>query len=377
MSKSPDSAARLRRGLQRKHMIGLVTLLGATALVGLMLASIAGWFHPKVPPQLGDVSRVGDRDDVPSEVVEAKYIRVPRHETAVGTIKPIHESVVAAKILARVISADLKAGQFISGGDVLVRLDDADLQARLKQAEAAVATATARKQQADADFSRAASLIASNAISKADYDQAVAAQKSLTSELQRAEQGLSEARVMLEYATITAPISGVIVDKKIATGDTVAPGQPLLTIYDPTHMQMVATVRESLATRLKVGATVDARIDSLGYECQATVSEIVPESQAASRSFDVKVTGPCPPGVLSGMFGRLLIPLDDEELLVVPQQAVRRIGQLAIVDVVGDDGAQRRSIQLGRTQNGNVEVLSGLRAGERVALMPLVDTKGN
>ena len=95
---------------------------------------------------------------------------------------------------------------------------------------------------------------------------------------------------------------------------------------------MVATVRESLAMGLEVGQQVAARLDSLGLDCHATISEIVPEAQAESRSFQVKVTGPCPPNVYSGMFGRIFIPLGEEEVLVVPPRAVRRVGQLEEVD---------------------------------------------
>ena len=62
----------------------------------------------------------------------------------------------------------------------------------------------------------------------------------------------------------------------------------------------------------------------------------MPEAQAESRSFQVKVTGPCPPGVYTGMFGRIFIPLEEEEVLVVPRQAVRQVGQLEEVDVVED-----------------------------------------
>jgi hypothetical protein len=134
-------------------------------------------------------------------------------------------------------------------------------------------------------------------------------------------------------------------------------------------MQMVATVRESLALRLKVGQQLPARLDSLGFEGHATVSEIVPEAQAESRSFQVKVTGPCPPNVYSGMFGRIFIPLDDEEILIVPAGAVRRVGQLDEVDVVADAMVSRRAVQVGRTLDLDLEVLSGLEEGERVVLL--------
>ena len=133
-------------------------------------------------------------------------------------------------------------------------------------------------------------------------------------------------------------------------------------------MQMVATVRESLAMGLEVGQQVAARLDALDLNCHATISEIVPEAQGESRSFQVKVTGPCPPNVYSGMFGRIFIPLGEEEVLVVPPQAVRRVGQLDEVDVVEKGTSTRHVVQLGRTLPEGREVLSGLRQGERVAV---------
>jgi multidrug efflux pump subunit AcrA (membrane-fusion protein) len=133
-------------------------------------------------------------------------------------------------------------------------------------------------------------------------------------------------------------------------------------------MQLVASVRESLAHRLQVGEDIEVSFDSLNKLCMGTVSEIVPEAKAASRSFEVKVTGPCPKGVYSGMFARLLIPLDEEQVLIVPREAVRHVGQLELVEVVEDGRQSRRAIRVGRTIDNNVEVLSGLREGEQVAV---------
>ena len=119
------------------------------------------------------------------------------------------------------------------------------------------------------------------------------------------------------------------------------------------------------------------RIDGLNKQCSGTVSEIVPEAQSSSRAFQVKVTGPCPTGIYSGMFGRILIPMDDEQVLVIPRQAVRKVGQLELVEVVENGKAIRRAIRTGRNlgdvtdQGGRmlrdqVEVLSGLRRGNRL-----------
>lgn len=351
----------------RWRAIGRGLVVGAVTVgVGWLLLALAGTFHHKTP---AEVTEPPTRRLAGEEVIAVVSVRRPRFETAIGSIQPVHEAAVASKILARVVEVHVKAGQQVLRDETLVRLDDAELVARQQQALAAERGAVARNTQAAVDLARFRELRKQNVVTQAELDQAEATQQSAAAELDRLRQTIREAEVLLEYATIRSPLTGTVIDKRIEPGDTVSPGQILLTLYDPTHMQMVASVRESLATRLKVGQELPARVDSLGYECNATVSEIVPEAQAASRSFTVKVTGPCPPGVYSGMFGRLLLPLEDEDLTVIPARAVRRVGQLTMVDVVlPDDRIERRSIQIGRDVDGSNEVLSGLTVGERVAV---------
>lgn len=349
-------------------LLGLALAAAFTAgIVGLMMV-LSGAFERKVKPEPAAGAVVKKARPAPREVGVVRLVRRPRRESAVGTIRPVHEAIVASKILARVEEVRVHAGQAVRRGDVLVLLDKADLKAKMDQAQSAEAAARAKYEQAEIDQGRIARLRAREAVTQSELDQANTALRTAKAELQRARQAVEEARVMEAYATVLAPISGRVIDKKINAGDTVSPGQVLVTIYDPTHMQMIATVRESLALRLKLGQEVPSRLDSLGYECLATVSEIVPEAQAESRSFQVKLTGPCPPNVYSGMFGRVFIPLDDEDVLVVPADAVRRVGQLDEVDVVEGDHVSRRAVQLGRELDEGLEVLSGLAAGEKVIL---------
>lgn len=346
--------------------------LAVTLVAGLSLALLvlAGVFRSKVPEVRREVPLISARG---LKTAEVRLEKRPRFETAVGTVRAVHEAAVASKLLARVIEVHVRAGQVVARDEVLIRLDDADLQSRLRQAEAARDAARAALARAEADYERAQRLVKQRTISQAEFDQTAAAWKTAIAELERAEQAVREANVVLDYATIRAPISGIVVDKRVEAGDTVVPGQVLLTLYDPSRMQMVVTVRESLAERLKVGQTVRGRLDALQHECEATVSEIVPEAQAASRSFTVKVTGPCPPGVYSGMFGRIFIPLEEEEVLLVPAAAVTKVGQLDMVDVIVEDSVRRRSVQLGRLLGQDYEVLAGLAAGEKVVLRGRVE----
>lgn len=351
---------------------GALFLVLAAGVVALLLW-LAGRFAPKVPARVE--APPPSARAAAGRVVPARLIRLPITETAVGTIRPVRETTIGSKLLARVTEVNLRAGQAVRQGDVLVRLDDTDLKARLKQAEAALAAGEAARAQAEADVNRYAKLLQANAISQQDYERAVTALKSADAELQRAQEAINESQATLDFATVRSPMDGMVVDKQVDVGDMVTPGQTLTTVLDPTQMQLVASVRESLASRLAVGQSIDVQIEHLNQRCSGTISEIVPEAQSASRTFEVKVTGPCPAGVYSGMFARLVIPLDEEEVLVIPREAVRNVGQLELVDLVEEGRVRRRAIRAGRVLDGDVEVLSGLRAGERVEL-PAVAASG-
>lgn len=333
----------------------------------VLLLWLAGKFAPKVPakstaeqPQLAA--------DIAERMAPARLIRLPLSESAVGTIRAVHETSLGSKLLARVIEVNLKAGQKVHTGDVLVRLDDSDLRAKLQQAKAAVNSAEAIHTQAVADEQRYSQLVKSKTVSQQDYDKSLMTLRSTEADLLRARENVNEVQATLDWATIRSPIDGTVIDKKVDVGDMVTPGQMLVTLFDPTRMQLVASVRESLTRRLQVGQDIGVQIEGLNKQCSGTISEIVPEAQSASRSFQVKVTGPCPTGIYSGMFGRILIPLHEEEVLVIPRQAVREVGQLELVEVAENGRLTRRTIRTGRTFGDDIEVLSGLREGEQVVL---------
>ncbi len=342
----------------------LFAAIGIVA-VSYLLMVLAGAFTEKVH----DASPASPQS-LPdnAQIATVRSLTRPRFESAVGSIEPIHESSVASKILARVSEVKVNAGQTVEEGEVLIRLNDEDLLARLKQAEAQRDAASAQVQQAAADLGRAQQLVAARAISTAEVESAVTADKTSRAELDRAERAVEEANVVLAYSIVTAPFSGVVVEKKVQAGDTVIPGQTLLTIYDPNQMQLVANVRESLAMKLKVGQQLPAKLDALEHQCLAVIREVVPQADIGSRSFQVKVSGPCPSGIYSGMFGRLLLPLEDETISLVPAAAIRRVGQLTLVDVVEAGSTLRRNVRIGRTLGDEVEVLSGLTVGEVVLL---------
>lgn len=256
----------------------LFSLLMAGGIAVLMLA-LSGYFKTKISSSSGTATATPK--PFAGQVAEVRSVPWQRFETAVGTIRAVQESAVASKILARVMEVKIKAGQPVTKDEVLVRLDDSDLTARLKQAEAAAASAMAAREKSNIDMIRAENLRKSQAISEAEYDAITREGKGAKAEEERTKQLVNEATIILSYATIRAPMSGIVIDKRVEVGDTVIPGQVLFTVYDSTRMQLLASVRESMALMLKVGQIIPTRLDALNYTCDAAVTEIVPEAQAS------------------------------------------------------------------------------------------------
>ena len=352
-------------------------VVSLVALVAI-IAWFAGAFTPKIAP---DRKEVGKRPlDPKPTVVEIHEVIQDFPEVAVGTLKAASRTVVSAKVLATIDEVLVAAGDEVEKGQVLVRLSSSDLEARLKQAQEASAAVKAKADVAESEFRRDERLRKSNAISRTEFDASRAAMLVARAEVGRAEQAMKEATVLLSFATIKAVKIGRVVDRLAEPGDTAVPGQPLLTLYDATSLRLEAPVSESLAITLKVGRKLKARIDALDKVVDATVDQIVPQAEAASRSFLVKARLKDADGLFEGMFGRLIIPAGKRSFLCLPTAAIRRVGQLEFVDVVGsDDVVERRFVKVGRSgipgmtlsdsdKPARVEVLSGLRPGDRVVL---------
>ncbi len=330
-----------------------------------LLAWLMGAFRDRMAPGEPRVAPAV-APEVPSLVIEE--VAVERAESAVGTIRAVRETAVAARILGRVKSLAIeRAGQAVAQGQPLAELDAADLQAAVEQARAALAAATTRLDKAGIDLNRTKELVSKGVAATDRLDSDSAAFRAAQAQQEQARQGLAGAESALAFATILAPIDGIVVDKKVQVGDVVQPGQEICTLYDPTRLQLVAVVREELAGVLSVGQQVSVRIDALDKQCLGAVAEIVPEAQAQSRAFEVKVVGPCQPGIVTGMFGRLIVPLGTEPQVRIPRAAVASVGQLDfVVALDGERRPQRRYVRLGGGDAQSVAVLSGLRPGERI-----------
>ncbi|GIX50630.1 MAG: RND transporter [Limisphaera sp.] len=292
---------------------------------------------------------------LPEATVKVQTVERQRRwatEEVVGTVQPKLRAALEAKVQARIEQTLVVPGQSVRAGDLLVRLDDREIRARYEQARAVY-------EQAERDFRRREKLFQEQTISRAEFDAAEA-------QLRVAAAALQEAETMLAHTRVTAPFDGVITAKHADVGDLAVPGRPLLEIEDPKALRLEADLPEALLDRVQPGQKLTVRIPAAQVTVEGVVSEITPVADPRTRTFPVKVDLPTQPGLRSGQFGRLWVPVAEVEAIRVPVGAIHIRGQMELAYVVQDGRAVLRLVKTGKRLGDEVEVVSGLVSGEMV-----------
>lgn len=278
----------------------------------------------------------------------------PAGEDVVGTVRAKLAARVESKISGRVAQLLAAPGQSVKQGELLLVIDAEEIQAKLEQANAMLA-------QAQKDFDRLKPLLASNAISKQDFDAAEA-------KLRVAKSSVAGETTMLGYTKITASFDGVITRKLADVGDFAMPGKPLLEMESPAALRFEADVPEALADRITLHSALPVKLNSADAAVAGTVAEIAPVADSNSRTFLVKLDLPPTPGVRAGQFGRVRVPVGSSTTPLVPVSAVATNGQMEFVTVIADGRAHLRIVKTGRRDGGRTEIIAGLEAGEQIVV---------
>lgn len=263
---------------------------------------------------------------------------------------------------------NVRAGDRVKPGQVLVALDISDLNSQLAQARGEVAAAQAELSRTAADEARFSALFARGSVTARERDSAVAAYQAAAAKASQAKAAVEAARSAFDYAIVRSPASAMVVERMVEPGDMAMPGKPLVRLYDETAMRAELEVPEELARSLSVGTPLDLRTDADDTIYHTQVGEIVPAANPGSRTFMVRAAMPSGQGLKPGMFVRATIGTGATSVLTIPRSAVQEIGQLETVRVYSEGRIQTRMVSLGRPLGDRIEVLSGVRGGERLIL---------
>ncbi|HSB24061.1 MAG TPA: efflux RND transporter periplasmic adaptor subunit [Burkholderiaceae bacterium] len=292
-----------------------------------------------------------------------------------GTVEAVRQTSVASQVVGAVVALQVRAGDRVKAGQVLVRLDARAAEQQAGAATAQVQAAKAAQDAATTEFERQRQLFQKNYISQAALERAEAQYKAATAQAAAQLAAANAAHTETGYFVVKAPYDGIVSEVPVMQGDMAMPGRPLLTMYDPSAMRVSAAVPESAAQRLRQSNTDRPTVELAGATARLTPTrwEVLPAADPTTHTVVVRLDLPAATAARPGMFARAWLPGAEREpaRIAIPANAVVRRAELKGVYVVGSDGKPLlRQVRLGPASGDQVEVLSGLAAGERVALDP-------
>ena len=298
----------------------------------------------------------GSRANAPTFVAVApvRSERLSQKLEALGNARANESVDISSKTSNVVTEVMFRDGERVRRGQLLVQLDDAQARADVAAADAAVA-------ESERLFNRSRELMATEALSKAQFDQ-------LEATLKANRARLASANARLGDTVIRAPFSGRVGLRRVSVGTLISPGDVITTLDDTSVIKLDFSVPENFLATMREGLAVRATAPALsGRAFSGKVSSIDSRVDMNSRAVTVRALLANDDGALRpGMFLNVSLANDERESLTIPEQALTPEAERQFVFVVSDGKAQRREVRIGARRPGTVEVVKGLSAGEQV-----------
>lgn len=345
--------------------------------VALLLAALAGLPGPAgaQPPTLQTYVAQPDR--------AAQGLRYE------ARVEAVRQTTLAAQVAGAVVQLDVRPGDAVKAGQLLMRLDarSADQSAQASEAQAGVARA--QLDLARRELGRQQQLFRQHFISQAALDQAEAQFQATQAQVQAQLAQAGAARSQSAWYQLRAPFAGVIAEVPVVQGDMALPGRSLAVLYDPSALRVTAHVPQAevravqaALDRKEAGIALVIDLPALGLLGQAPRRiQWLPTVDGHSGTVELRAELPSPltgplQSLVPGQFAQVRLVGASAEpgragVLTVPAQAVVRRAEMTGLYVLNAEGRPLlRQVRLGEARGSQIEILSGLRAGERVALEP-------
>ncbi len=283
-----------------------------------------------------------------------------------GSVVALESVQVASRLMGYIRDIAVVEGQAVKPGQRLFTIDPLDIEGAVEQARLGLRQAEDAMQDAKADYARFENLYKDEVVSRQQFEKMKLNYDIAVSRAAQAKAGLGTAQGQMRYATVTAPISGVVTQKLANEGDIAAPGHPVLMLENPARLQVQTAVSDDLYKGIRLGQEVMVEIDGQDQQVAAKVARLSPAADPMTHTYTVKLDVAAP-GLKSGAFARVLFPTGKRSVLAVPVAAVLdRAGIAGVFVLDAQNVAQYRMVRTGKAEAGLVEVLSGLNPGERV-----------
>lgn len=353
---------------QRKFFSSLRPRRAAWAALGVLAAALT--LGASMP------GRAAPAAELPVLTVQAAAAtQASRYD---GQVEALRQAVVAAQVPGRVLELNVRAGDTVRAGQVLLRIDAQAAEQSAAASGAQVAAARAQLDVASAELARKRQLAQKSYISQAALEQAESQVRAAQAQVGALSAQAGAARTQTGLYVLRAPFDGVVAQLAVERGDMAMPGRPLLTVYDPAALRVTANVPASALQGGAAGAQV--LLAGAGQALAPVRVQVLPTVDPQSLTQAVRADLPAGTRAVPGQFARLQLPggagLPAHSRVLIPASAVVRRAEVTAVYVMGEgQRPQLRQVRLGPVQGAQVEVLAGLDAGERLVTDPQAATR--
>lgn len=302
----------------------------------------------------------------------AKVMQKSAHQERVwdGTVEAVNRATVSAQTSGRVADVLFDVDDFVEADAVIARFTNTEQKSALDQAVANLAASRAAYNQADAEFQRIKEVFARKLVSKSQMDATQSQQQATKAKLEASESAVRAAQEQYEYTVVRAPYAGIVTERYVEPGEVVNPGQPLMSGISLDKLRIRVDVPQSVIKQIRKHKKAEILIEDQRVAAESIT--IFPYADPASKTFRVRVELPeIETGLFPGEFVKTAFVIGESENLFVPDSALVKRSELTGLYVVKDDQVILRQVRTGRIHGDEVEILSGLIAGETIALDPV------
>ncbi len=290
-----------------------------------------------------------------------------------GTVEAVNKATISAQTSGRIIEINFDVDDYVKAGEVIIRFSDKEHKARLDQATSELKSAIARRVAAEQDFNRVSKLFKKGTVARARYDNAKSSIDSAIAQQERAQAAVQQAKEQLAYTVVRAPFSGFVIQRHVEIGEAANPGTPLMTGFSLEKLRVRSEVPQQFARVIREQNRATVIVDK-DTTIKAESLTVFPFADPKSNTVTVRLRLPDgTKSVFPGMLVKTVFKTGENSVLTMPEKAIVRRSEVTGAYLVLDHEKVRfQQIRAGRSfANGKVAVLSGLEAGDKVALDPL------
>ena len=283
-------------------------------------------------------------------------------------LEAVKAATVSAQTSGRVLSLNYDVNDIVPHGAPLLEITSKEQGATLAAAKADLAKAIAQNTQAQLTRQRYAALFPQGAISQGNMDEAIAQAKSAEQAVSAAKANIVRANESLTYTSVSAPFSGIVTHRYVEEGETVSPGQALLSGFSLDQMRAVTQVPQRYIDALKQQPKFEITLND-GRSFQSDKLTIFSFADPQSHSYKVRILLPAgEANLMPGMWAKAKFGAGVTRNITLPKSTLIERGELTAVYRQLGDRFVLNQVRIGKTDNDTIEILSGLDEGDIVAL---------